>query len=177
MKVAYQGAPGSFGHQAALAFCAGCEPQAHETFEAVAKAVAEGEAERGVLPVENSRAGVVGGVAEIIAASGVRILGEHALSVRMHLLALPGVSLAEVRSVVSHPIALKQCAESLARLGLAAEPASNTAVAARALRSREQAVLASDAAAEAYGLDILLRDVQDDPGNATRFAVIAAAEG
>ncbi|WP_167737630.1 prephenate dehydratase domain-containing protein [Sphingomonas parva] len=175
MRVAYQGAPGSFGHQAALAFCRDCAAEARETFEAVAAAVARGEAERGVLPVENSRAGTVAGVAEIIAESGVRVLSEHDLPVRMHLLALPGVSLEQVRSVVSHPVALKQCAETLAALGLAGEAASNTAVAARALAARDQAVLASEAAAAAYGLVILRRDLQDDPGNATRFAIIAAA--
>lgn len=173
LRVAYQGAPGSFGHQAALAFCAGCEPEARETFEEVAAAVMSGATERGVLPVENSRAGLVAGVAEIIAESGVRILGEHALQVRMHLLALPGVALADVKTVVSHPVALRQCAETLAALGLVPEPASNTAVAARALRSRDKAVLASDEAAQAYGLAILRRDLQDDPGNATRFAIIA----
>ena len=175
MIIAYQGAPGSFGHQAALAFCPGCTAEPRDSFAGVAEAVARGETDRGVLPLENSRAGIVEGVTEIIAGGGVRIVAEHVLPVRMHLLALPGVTLAELRCVVSHPVALRQCADSLARLGLAVEPASNTAVAARALRARDRAVLASEAAAEAYGLTILCRDVQDDPGNATRFAVIARA--
>jgi len=175
VRVAYQGAPGAFGHQAALAFCPGCEPLPHDTFEAVARSVAGGLAERGVLPVENSRAGPVSGVSEIIGTSGVRVLSEHALPVRMHLLALPGVALAEIRLVRSHPVALLQCAGKVAALGLEAEPAANTAVAARDLRTRDRAVLASAAAAEAYGLAILVSDMQDDPDNATRFAVIAAA--
>lgn len=173
--VAYQGAPGAFGHQAALTFCAGCIPRSYETFEAVARAVADGKAERGVLPVENSRAGPVAGVAEIIAETGVRILSEHDLPVRMHLLALPGVTLDEVRLVRSHPVALLQCAGKLAALGLEAEPAGNTAVAARELRRRDRAVLASDAAARAYGLEVLRADMHDDPDNSTRFAVIARA--
>ena len=175
MRIAYQGAPGSFGHQAALAFCPDCLAEPRESFAGVAEAVARGEVDHGVLPLENSRAGIVEGIAEIIAGCAVRIVAEHLLPVRMHLLALPGVTLGELRCAVSHPVALRQCADSLARLGLAAEPASNTAVAARALRGRDRAVLASEEAAEAYGLAILLRDLQDDPGNATRFAVIAGA--
>ena len=174
--IAYQGAPGSFGHQAALAFCTDCAPTPHPSFEEVAAAVVRGEAALGVLPLENKRAGIVEGVAEIIAAAGLRILSEHRLSVRMHLLALPGVRLEEVRTVASHPVALKQCADSLARLGLAAEPASNTAVAAQALRARDKAVLASEAAAQTYGLEILRRDLQDDPENFTRFAIVARGE-
>lgn len=176
LKVVYQGAPGSFGHQAALAFCAGCDTEPCPRFEDVAAAVAGGEADRGVLPIENKRAGIVAGVAEIIAASGVRVLAEHEMPVRMHLLALPGVRIEEIRLVASHPVALKQCAESLARLGLAIEPASNTAVAAQALNARDKAVLASEAAAETYGLHILRHDLQDDPSNFTRFAIIAAPE-
>lgn len=173
MKVAYQGAPGAFGHQAALAFCPGCELVPADTFADVARAVASGGTERGVLPVENSRAGPVEGVVEIIASSGVRVLAEHRLPVRMHLLALPGVRLGDVKLVRSHPVALLQCAEKVAALGLEAEPAANTAFAARDLRTRDRAVLASEAAASAYGLAILVPDMQDDPDNATRFAVIA----
>ena len=174
MRIAYQGASGGFGHQAALAFCPGCTAEAHASFAEVAAAVAGGTADRGVLPIANSRAGPVPGVAEILAASGVRIVAEQALAVRMHLLALPGVTLDAVRAVISHPIALAQCADSLAALGLAGEPASNTAVAAAGLRARDRAVLASEQAAAAYGLTILRRDLQDDPDNVTRFAIIAA---
>ncbi|WP_158266528.1 prephenate dehydratase domain-containing protein [Allosphingosinicella deserti] len=173
MKVAYQGAPGAFGHQAALSFCPGCDLAPLDTFEDVARAVASGDAERGVLPVENSRAGPVDGVAELIATSGVRVVEERALPVRMHLLALPGVAIEDVKLVRSHPVALLQCAEKVAALGLEAEPAANTAVAARDLATRDRAVLASEAAATAYGLSILVADMQDDPDNATRFAVIA----
>ena len=177
MKAAYQGAPGAFGHQACLAFLPDHEPEARESFEAVAQALLAGEAEVGVLPVENSRAGPVEGVKELIEAFGLRRLGEHCLKVRMHLLALPGTVLEEVRIVASHKVALRQCSEALAALGAALEEAPNTAIAARELAARAQgernrAVLASEAAARAYGLHVLKRDMQDDPDNRTRFVVV-----
>lgn len=176
MRVAYQGAVGAFGHQACLDFLAGFEPLARPTFAAVVDAVERGEAERGILPLENNEAGPTG-AAGLIARSPTTILAEHELAVRMHLLALPGVALADVRTVVSHPIALRQCARTLASLGVATEDAPNTAVAARQLAERSRGVLASEAAAEAYGLSILLRDVHDRPDNATRFAVIGRRPG
>ena len=170
MRCAYQGAPGAFGHEAALVFLPGCEPVAKEDFAAVVAAVAEGETERGILPLENNKAGATGARALL---GQVKVLAEHWLRVRMHLLGLPGAKLEEVATVVSHPVALRQCARLIAELGLAAEEAPNTAVAARGLAARDKAVLASEAAAAAYGLTILRRDVHDRPDNATLFAVLA----
>jgi prephenate dehydratase len=71
-------------------------------------------------------------------------------------------------------MALRQCARALEKLGVALEEAPNTAVAARDLADSAHAVLASEAAAKAYGLDILQRDLQDDPNNRTRFALVVA---
>lgn len=175
MKAAYQGAPGAFGHLACLTFLPGCEPVALATFGDVVATVERGEAERGMLPIENNEAGPTGAQA-LIDASSLAVLSEHELPVRMHLLGLPGASLDQIRTVVSHPIALRQCARSLARLELAAEATSNTAIAARQLSNPARAVLASEAAAEAYGLTFLIRDVHDRPDNATRFAVVARKE-
>ena len=182
-RIAYQGAPGAFGHEACLAFAPDCEPLARASFADVAAAVAAGEAELGMLPLENSRAGPVPGVAELIARWGERppgevrlaVAAEHVLAVRLHLLALPGVALEEVRWAVSHEMALRQCALRLAALGLESERAANTAVAARDLARRDRAALASRAAAELYGLAVLREDMQDDPDNATRFAIVMRA--
>jgi prephenate dehydratase len=173
MRVAYQGLPGAFGHQAALAFAPGFEPVAEPSFAAVVAAVAEGRAERGILPVENNEAGPVEEARALLAGAEVNVIAERDLPVRMHLLGLPGARLETVRTVVSHPVALRQCAKTLDRLGLAREEAANTAIAAAELRDPASAVLASEAAAEAYGLIILLRDVHDRPDNATRFALLA----
>ena len=175
MKVAYQGAPGAFGHQACLTFLPDHEPVAKATFEDVITAVESGEAERGILPVENNEAGPTRAKA-LIDASSLTMLAEHDLPVRMHLLALSGTRIEQIRTIVSHPIALKQCARSLARLQVATEETSNTAIAAQQLANPTRAVLASEAAAEAYGLTILMRNVHDRPDNATRFAVLARKE-
>lgn len=173
MRIAYQGAPGAFSHEACRAFAPDCEPLPEATFADVVEAVTGRFADRGILPVSNSSAGPVPGNAELLADERLTALSSHALPVRLHLLALPGVDFAEVKSVASHPMALRQCARQLATLGLKAEEASNTAVAAATLRDRGRAVLASEVAANLYGLDIVRRDLQDSASNATVFTLFA----
>ncbi len=175
MTITYAGAPGAFAHEAALAFAPDRVAIPVVEFAAVAEAVASGAAEFGVLPVRNSRAGEVPGVAALLGDVRLIVVEERALPVRVHLLALPGVAIDEVVMIASHPVALAQCAEHLVALGIATEEASNTAVAAAALDRRDRAVLASEAAAVAYGLVVLKRDMHDDPDNATHFALIRKA--
>lgn len=176
MRIACQGAPGAFGHEACLAFAPEHEPMFRASFAEVVDSVVHGEADLGILPVENNEAGPVPGVADLLYRNGIRVLGSHALPVRMHLLALPGVRMEQIRVIVSHPIALAQCAASLRALGLPLEEADNTALAAQALDSPDKAVLASEAAARAYGLDILRRDLHDRPDNATIFTLFERAD-
>ncbi len=171
-KVAYAGVEGAFAHEACLAFASEFQPVPLPDFDAVVAAVRAGTVEQGMLPLRNSRAGDVPGVAGLIAEADLLIESERALPVRMHLLGLEGAELAGLRLVRSHPMALRQCAGSIERLGLATESASNTALAARELRDPSVAVLASEAAAAAYGLKLLKRDVQDDPDNQTVFGIV-----
>lgn len=174
--VAYQGQPGAFGHQACLAFAPDHEPVAYPTFASVIAAVSGGEADLGMLPVANSCAGPVEEVQRLLAGSDLAILDQPSLPVRMHLLAVPGATMEGINLIVSHPIALAQCAGTLAALGIATEEASNTAIAARDLAASgdsSRAVLASENAAGAYGLTILRRNVHDQPDNATSFCVLA----
>jgi prephenate dehydratase len=175
MIVAYQGQPGAFGHEACLAFLPGCEPLAKPTFAAVIEAVIAGEADLGILPVENSCAGSVEEAQALIERSPLTVVSSHMLPVRMHLLGVPGSSLERVNTVSSHPVALTQCARTIRSLGLIAKPAANTAIAAQTLaasRDLSSAVLASEAAASIYGLTIFRHDVHDDPDNATSFSVL-----
>jgi prephenate dehydratase len=172
MRIAYAGAPGAFAHQACLTFAPDRDPLAMASFADVADAVQSGVAEAGMLPLRNSRAGPVEEVASLLAARALRIAAEYDLPVRMHLLGLPGADFAAVRTVISHPMALRQCSDALAALGVATREAPNTAVAARDLADPSCAVLASEAAAAAYGLVILRRDLQDDRDNVTRFAQV-----
>lgn len=175
MTIAYQGSPGAFGHEACLRFVPEHEPVPQPTFAAVIAAVAAGGADLGMLPLENNEAGETGARA-LIEEAALRIVDEPVLPIRMHLLGLPGTSSAEIVTVVSHPVALRQCARTLAGKGVKLEEASNTAVAAAELSDRSRAVLGSEAAARLYGLTILERDVHDRLDNATRFAVLARGE-
>jgi prephenate dehydratase len=175
MRVAYAGAPGAFSHEACLRFLPEDEPVPVENFEAVIAAVEDGAAERGIVPLANNAAGETGARA-LIQAAPVRVVSEQFFPVRMHLLGVPGSALEQVRTVVSHPVALAQCARTLHVLGLTPEEAANTAVAASQLVDPNRAVLGSRSAARLYGLEILKSDVHDRPDNATTFAVIAKAE-
>jgi prephenate dehydratase len=173
MSVAYQGVPGAFSHEACRTFLGDERPVGRATFAEVIETVLGGEADFGMLPYENNNAGGVEEVQALLAAAeGIEIVARHSLPIRIHLLGLPGSAPERLRIAVSHPMALKQCARTLAELGLEAEPASNTAAAAQALSDPTKAVLASEAAAEAYGLAILRRDLQDSTDNATTFCVI-----
>ena len=171
MKVAYQGIPGAFGHEACLAFLPDHEPLPCETFAQVMLAVLHGDAHRGVLPLANNAAGETG-ARSLIDPATARIVAEHDLPVRIHLAARPGIPLEEVTAITSHPVALRQCSRLIADLGLPTREATNTAVAAAELAGSE-AALTSEAAAGLYGLAILRRDVHDRADNLTRFAVVA----
>lgn len=175
-RVAYQGAPGAFSWQACRAFLPEAEPVAKLTFPEVTRAVIDGEVDLGMLPRENSIAGPVPGMKELIEQSGLVVRGRVNLQIRMHLLARPGVALEEIAVAVSHPVALAQCAETLGRLNIATEPCDNTAFAAQAVaRSTERwrAAIGSEEAAEANGLTIVRRDVHDRPDNVTTLFVVA----
>jgi prephenate dehydratase len=171
MTVAYQGTEGAFSHEACLRFLPHEEPVAVPSFEDVVSAVNRGDTDLGILPLSNNHAGETG-ARELIEKGGLEILDEHELPVRMHLLGMPTASIEKIRTVVSHPVALRQCAETLAELEVDTEETSNTALAAAALTNPNRAVLASEEAARLYGLSILMRDVHDRPDNATRFAIV-----
>jgi prephenate dehydratase len=172
MRIAYAGAEGAFAHEACLAFAAAFQPVGLASFADVVAAVERGDAARGMLPLCNSRAGEVREATSLLRRRTVRVVARSALPVRMHLLGLPGATLDALRLIRSHPMALRQCARAVAALGLPTEDATNTAVAARSLASANVGVLASERAAAAYGLTVLLRDMQDDADNSTIFAII-----
>lgn len=175
MTVAYQGAEGAFSHEACLRFLPKHEPLPFPTFSEVIGAVQSGATEFGMLPLANSEAGETG-ARELIEKAGLRIVDEPVLPVRMHLLGLPNATLDLIRTVVSHPIALRQCSEMLLQLDVRTEETSNTALAAKALTNPNRAVLASEATAAIYGLRILKRDVHNRADNATTFAVVGRSD-
>ncbi|MDP8912010.1 MAG: prephenate dehydratase [Pseudomonadota bacterium] len=179
-KIAYQGESGAFGEEACSLFVPGRPTLNCPSFKLVVQAVLEGKADLGMLPIENSCAGTVPGIRDILAGSAVRVVRRVDLPVRMHLLAQEGARLEGIRTVASHAVALAQCGKALRELGVETEEASNTAAAAKELagshEAGDRAVLASERAAAAYGLTILKRDLQDRPDNITTFAVIARGQ-
>ncbi|WP_345169596.1 prephenate dehydratase domain-containing protein [Sphingomonas daechungensis] len=175
MTVAYSGAEGAFAHEACLRFVPEHEPIALPTFSDVVDAVESGSVDLGMLPIANNAAGETG-ARELVEKAGLVTVEEHSLPVRMHLLGMPSAKLEQIRTVVSHPVALLQCTQTLSEMGVRTEETSNTAVAAKMLTNPDRGVLASKAAADLYGLTILRRDVHDRPDNATRFAIVARGE-
>ena len=180
-RVAFQGAPGAFSYEACRAILPLGEPVAFKTFAQAFAAVGSGDCALGVIPLRNSTAGPVAEAVELLATCGLRMVSEHPWPVRLQLMVPPGVTLETVEVVASHPMALKQCARVLARLGaefgVRVELAFDTAGAARDLaRSGDpaRAAIAARAAADLYGLDILMADIEDEPDNTTWFAVLAA---
>jgi prephenate dehydratase/chorismate mutase/prephenate dehydratase len=129
-----------------------------------------------MVPVENSIGGSVTEVSDLLIETQLSIVGEVRLPVRQCLLSLPGTTLADIRTVRSHPQALAQCRNFLSSHDLTGVPFDDTAGAARWLAfegARGVGVIASPLAAKLYGLEIIQEDVADHPGNQTRFVVLA----
>ena len=176
-NVACPGAEGGYSQQAAVAFVKFPSLFYFRDFESVFTAVEEGMCEYGVLPIENSTAGSVTQVYDLMAKHDFKIAKALKLRIRHVLLAPKGVKLADVKEIASHPQAIAQCAEFLkAHQGVRTVPASNTAAAAAELAKsgrKDAAVIASRECAELYGLDILADDISDTTSNFTRFILIS----
>jgi prephenate dehydratase len=176
-RIGFQGEPGAFSHLACRTWYPDHAPLPCETFEQAFAAVRSGEVELALLPLENSIAGEVPEVAEGLRDGGLTIVGDHRLPIRMHLMGRPEARLSGLRTVASHAMALRQCARAIRRLGLEPEVALDTAGAARLVaegRDDARGAIASEAAAQLYGLTIFERDVQDTLENTTRFLALTA---
>ena len=176
-KIAFQGAPGANSHEACRDYFPTFEAVPYPTFEEAFEAVKGGDCALGMIPVENSIAGRVGDVHHLLPSSGLRIVGEKFKPIRFQLMANRGVKLEDVTVVASMPIALHQCRQSLKKLGVSTEAAGDTAGAARSLAQNPdpaRGAIAPALAAEIYGLEILMRDIEDERHNTTRFLVMTA---
>ncbi len=175
-KIAFQGEPGANSHLACLAAFPDSEPLPQPTFEDCFQAIAAGDADLGMIPIENSVAGRVADIHHLLPTSDLAIVGEFFLPVHHQLLGVRGAKLGDLKIVQSHVQALGQCRKALRALGLAAEVAADTAGSARhiaELGDRTRGALASRLAAEIYGLDILKEDVEDEAHNTTRFVILS----
>lgn len=176
-RIAFQGELGANSHEACMAAFPEMEPVPHATFEEAFEAVRSGDCRLGMIPVENSIVGRVADVHHLLPNSGLKIIGERFKSIHFQLMANPGVTLDEVKTAVSMPIALGQCRRNLRRMGLRTEATGDTAGAARMLAEapdRTKAAVSPALAAQIYGLEILARDIEDEHHNTTRFLVMTA---
>jgi prephenate dehydratase len=178
MRIAHLGPRGTFSEEAATRHAPGASLLACPTITASAQAVRDGDAELAALPIENSLQGAVTETLDLLLhGEGLAITGEVVIPVVHDLMAAPGVALAQIQRVYSHPQALGQCKGYLTRALPGAElaPALSTAGAVEQAMHAEvtAAAIAPHRAAALYGAHILAEGIQDDDSNATRFVVVA----
>ncbi|MBQ9413905.1 MAG: bifunctional chorismate mutase/prephenate dehydratase, partial [Clostridia bacterium] len=175
-RVICQGAAGAFSHEAAEALFPGSSPAFVGRWEDVIAAVKAGDADYGILPVENSSAGSVHDVYDLIIQNRCHIASAVSLPVTQCLLTLPGAELSQITRVVSHPQALAQCRDFIHAEGFEEQIAANTALAAKQVAEIGDptlAAIASRHAAATYGLAVAKADIQTFSGNRTRFVAIS----
>ena len=176
LRVAYSGVEGAFAHIAAGRIFPEGNRVSYSDFKAAYDAVASGECDAVVLPIENSYAGEVGQTMDLIFSGTLYINGIYELEIHQNLLGLPGSTVADIKKVISHPQALSQCHDHIKLRGFEAEEATNTALAAKTvadLGDKSLAAIASVETAEIYGLKVLEANINKSGENTTRFAVLS----
>ncbi len=178
-RVVFQGAEGAYSQMAMLRYFGEQVKSFHvETFRDAMTAIEEGSADFAVLPIENSTAGIVSEIYDLLAEFENYIVGEQIIEIEHCLMGLPGTELAQIKTVYSHPQSLMQSArylnehEDWRQVSL-----KNNAFAARKVSEegdRTQAAIASEQAARIYGLDILERGVNQSDTNSTRFIIVTS---
>lgn len=175
-RIAFQGEPGAYSHQACQQSRPQMEPVPSTTFEDVVDKVMRGDADLGMLAVENSTYGRVADVHALLPRSGLHIVDEAFVRVHVNLLGVPGAKVADVREAFGHVVILPQCAGFLRAQGIRGRVSSDNARAAREVAEagdKSRAALASELAASIYGLDILAARIEDQSNNTTRFLVMS----
>jgi len=176
LRVAFQGERGAFGDEAVrVYFGEQAEPLPYRSFADVFRAVAAGEVDYGLVPVENSQAGSINDVYDLLRQHDLFVIGEISHPVNHCLLCLPGQQLSDIRRVISHPQALAQSDVYLRELGVEVVASYDTAGSARMIREENLlgvAAVAGAGAAELYELDILARNIQTIKDNYTRFIAL-----
>ena len=175
-RVVCQGTRGAFSHEAAMTLFPQAQPQFLPTWEHVIEAVKNGEADYGLVPVENSSTGSVHEAYDLIIANRCHIAAAVDVPVRQCLLGVKGASVSDVKTVISHPQALSQCREFIRKNGFVEQQYGNTATAAQYVAEQGDVTVAavgSKEAAREFGLDVLAENIQTFDGNTTRFVAIS----
>ena len=179
VTVAFQGERGAFSEDAIAKYFGANKVVAVPTinFIGVVGAVADGRADYGILPIENTVAGIIADSVQALGQSSLRTVGHVTVTVEQCLLGVRGARLSDVSRVMSHPVALAQCTIFLsAHKEMQATRSEDTAGAARKVASAGNPVVAAIAgrrAAKLYELDILAEGIQDRADNETRFVILS----
>jgi prephenate dehydratase len=175
--IGFQGSEGAHSNLACRKFYTDYEAKSFATFFDVFDAVDKGDIEYGMIPLENSYAGRVSEIHNLLQKYNVSIVAEHFLPIIHNLAAIDGAKIEAIKEVLSHPQALMQCQNNLRDLGVETNEFSNTAKAAEFVAKRAdktKAALCSKMAADLHGLKIIKEDMQDSSNdNMTIFIVIA----
>ncbi|SEW38203.1 prephenate dehydratase [Cognatiyoonia koreensis] len=175
-KIAFQGELGAYGHEACVAARPDHEPLPCGTFDDAIEAVRKGDADLGMIAVENSIYGRVADVHSLLPESGLHIVDEAFVRVNINLLGKPGSNINSIAKAYGHVVILPQCASFLREHGIKGMISTDNARAAREVSEGNDTTvgaLASELAAEIYGLDVLARHIEDSDRNTTRFLVMA----
>jgi prephenate dehydratase len=175
-RIAFQGELGAYSHQACAQARPGFEPVPCQTFEDVVEMTRSGAVDLGMLAVENSTYGRVADVHSLLPKAGLHIVDEAFVRVHVNLLGVPGAKVEDVTEAHGHVVILPQCAGFLKSQGIKGVISSDNARAAREVAEAgdpSRAALASELAAEIYGLDVLARHIEDHKNNTTRFLVMS----
>lgn len=179
MRVAYSGIEGAFAHIATSKLFPDALKVPFSNFKDAYDAVVSGDCDACVLPLENSYAGEVGQVTDLLFSGPLYINGTYELSVTHDLLAPKGAKLEDIKEIISHPQAISQCAQYIKRMGFKETPYENTALAARFVAEKNDktvAAIASKDSAELYGLEVLAEHINQSETNTTRFAILSRSE-
>ena len=175
-RVVYQGAEGSYSQAAMRKFFGENVNAFHvESFRDAMSAIDEGSADFAVLPIENSTAGIVNEIYDLLVEFENYIVGEQVIPIEHCLLALPGTKMEEIKRVYSHPQSLMQSARYLSEHDWQQISMQNNAFAALKVakdKDQTQAAIASEYAGETYGLEILEKGINDSDSNSTRFIIV-----
>lgn len=175
-RVVFQGAEGAYSQAAMVKYFGEHVNSFHvDTFRDAMMAIEEGSADFAVLPIENSTAGIVSEIYDLLAEFENYIVGEQIIKIEHCLMGIPGATLADIRTVFSHPQSLMQSARYLNERDFKQISMQNNAFAARKVAEdgdKTQAAIASEYAAEIYGLSILAKGINHSSTNSTRFIIV-----
>lgn len=175
-RIAFQGELGAYGHQACFEARPDFDPLPCPTFDDAIQAVRKGDAELGMIAVENSTYGRVGDVHTLLPESGLHIVDEAFVRVHINLLGKPGAQLSQIRTAAGHVVILPQCGKFLRDHGITTQVSPDNARAAMDVANGDDmtaGALASEMAAEIYGLNVLAHNIEDHDRNTTRFLIMA----